>query len=57
MADQPIKPVEHELLSSAEARDPEFIKKLFERVKGQPATAEQISDLEREIAALKDIKR
>jgi hypothetical protein len=57
MADQPLKPVEQQLLSSAEARNPEFIKKLFERLKGRPATADQISDLEREIAALKDIKR
>ena len=45
-----------DLLSSAEARDPELIIKLFERIKGQPATAEETANLEREIAAVKDTK-
>jgi hypothetical protein len=40
-----------DLLSGAEARNPEFIIKLFERLKGQPATAGESADLEREITA------
>lgn len=40
-----------DLLSGAEARNPEFIIKLFKRLKGQPATAGESADLEREITA------
>jgi hypothetical protein len=56
MAKIPIKPAERCLLSSDEARNSEFIIKLFERLKGRPATAEEIADLEREITAIKDTK-
>lgn len=52
MAERLAKPTD--LLSSAEARNPEFIIKLFERLKGRPASAEEIADLEREIVAAKD---
>jgi hypothetical protein len=55
MAEKP-KAVEHLLLSSAEARNPEFIVKLFERLKGQPGTVEEIDDLSREITAVKNAK-
>jgi hypothetical protein len=54
MAETPPKPCD--LLSSAEARDPEFIIKLFERLKEQPATAEETAELGREIAAIRDTK-
>jgi hypothetical protein len=56
MAEKPTKPVDRHLLSGAEARNPEFIIKLFERLKGRPATAEEITDLEREIIAARDSK-
>jgi hypothetical protein len=56
MAEKPSKPVERCLLSSAEARNSEFIIKLFERIQGRPATAEEIANLEREIAAIKGTK-
>jgi hypothetical protein len=56
MARKPIKPIERYLLSSAEARNPDFIVKLFERLKGRPANAQEIADLEREITAVKDTK-
>jgi len=56
MAKKPIKPIERYLLSSAEARNPDFIVKLFERLKGRPANAQEIADLEREITAVKDTK-
>jgi len=52
VAERLAKPTD--LLSSAEARNPEFIIKLFERLKGRPASAEEIADLEREIVAAKD---
>jgi hypothetical protein len=56
MAKKPIKPVERYQLSSAEARNPEIIVKLFDRLKGRPTNAEEIADLEREITAVKDRK-
>jgi hypothetical protein len=56
MAKKPINPVERYLLSSAEARNPEFIVKLFERIKGRPANTQEIADLEREITAVKNTK-
>ena len=56
MVEKLIKPGKRDLLSSAEARDPQFIVKLFERLKGRPATAEEIAALAREITAAKDSK-
>ena len=56
MVEKPTKPGKRDLLSSAEARDPQFIVQLFERLKGRPATAEEIADLEREIRVAKDSK-
>jgi hypothetical protein len=56
MAEKPTKAAKRDLLSSAEARDPKLIIKLFERLKGRPATAEEIADLEREIIAARDSK-
>jgi hypothetical protein len=52
MAERLTKPCD--LLSNAEARNPELIISLFERLKGKPATAEESADLEREITVAKD---
>jgi hypothetical protein len=57
MVEKPTKPDKRDLLSSAEARDPKFIVELFERLKGRPATAEEIADLQRDITAAKNAKR
>jgi hypothetical protein len=40
-----------DLLSGAEARNPQFIIKLFERLKEKPVTGGESADLEREITA------
>jgi hypothetical protein len=53
---KPTKPIERYLLTSAAARDPTLIIKLFERLKERPATAEEIADLECQITAARDSK-
>jgi len=57
MAGKPTLPVERHLLSSAEARDPQVIIKLFERLKGRRATDEEIAELEREVTVINNTKR
>jgi hypothetical protein len=38
-------PVSFQLMSGAEAKKPENVLKLFERIKGRKATAKEIADL------------